>query len=133
MKTKFYFVAVAALCLMFLNSCSKSEMIIEASVQAAKKQCPQEIGNGLTLTNVENEPLYIVYSYKGDEMIYSYSQDLATDEVKEQMISLLQNQAFANPDVEKFVKALKDANKGVIYHYYTSDTSMDIVIEANEL
>lgn len=134
MRTNIYFVALmAAACLVFFNSCSKTEVVIEAAVQIANKQCPQDMGSGLTLTKVENESNYVVYNIEGDDEIYSYSQDLVTDELKEQMISMLQTQSLANSDGAKFIQALKEAHKGVIYHYYTSDTSMDIVIEANEL
>jgi len=134
MKTKFYLMAaVAALCIMVMNSCTTSEVIIEAEVQAAHRQCPQDLGNGLTLTKVENDTRYVIYYYKGDETLYSFSQSMVTDAQKEQIISTLQAQAATMPAVKKFLKALQDSNKGLIYHYFTSSTSMDIVVEAREL
>lgn len=134
MKTRFYLMAaIAAFSLVVMNSCSNPELIIEAEVQAANIRCPQDMGNGLTLTRVENDARYIIYYYKGDDMIYSFSQDLVTDAQKEQIINTLQTQANSIPDVKKFIKALKEADKGITYHYFTSSSSMDIIVKPNEL
>lgn len=134
MKSKFYITAaIAVLCLMGMNSCSSSEVIIETEVQAAQKQCPQDLGSGLTLTKVENDSYYVIYYYKGDENLYSFSQSLVTEDQKEQIVSTLQAQAASLPAVKKFLKALKETDKGIIYHYFTSSTSMDVIVEAKDL
>lgn len=134
MKTKFCLMAViTAFSLIVMTSCTTSEVIIEAEVQAAQRQCPQDLGNGLTLTKVENDARYVIYYYNADETLYSFSQSMVTDAQKEQIISTLQAQAATRSEVQRFVKALQDANKGLIYHYFTSSTNMDIVVEAREL
>ncbi len=134
MKTKFYvFCAILMACMLGMSACSSSDVIIEATVQSFNKQCPLDLGNGLTAIKMENDSRYVVYYYKGDDDIYSFSNDLITDAQKEQTIQALQTQSQMDDNVKKFIRNLKKSNKGICYHYFTSTTTMDLIIEAHEL
>lgn len=126
------FTIVIVFCLS-IASCDRSQAIIQAEVTASNLQCPQDLGDGLSLTKVEYEGRYVVHYYKGSDDIYSFSQDLVTDEMKSQIIQTLELQAQLQPSVKKYIEALKKENVGIIYHYNTSKSVMDVVIEARDL
>ena len=65
--------------------------------------------------------------------MYNFSQDLVTTALKEEMIGTLRLQALTNSDMEEFMQTLRDAQVGIIYHYFTSSSVMDVVIEYSEL
>jgi hypothetical protein len=130
---KCFLLFVAAIAILFsVTSCSNgSQTIIQAQAIAANRSCPMEIGNGLTLTKVSYEGRYVVYSYKGEGLYFS--QENVTPEMKAQIAQSLQIQAQSDPNTKKFIEALKKENVGLIYHYYNSDSVMDVVVEARDL
>ena len=132
MKKSIIMTAIAAVCFM-LTSCSPAETIINANVKVANAQCPIDLGSGLKTTSLEYTGLYVIYNVQGDDTMYSFSQANATEEIKEQLIASLQSQAMIDDGVRKFIKALREKGVGVIYHYFTSSTVMDVVIESYEL
>lgn len=133
MKTKnFIKTCVVLLCVMFMVACTSETKLISA-VALMNQQYPQEIGSGLTITEVEYSGNYVTYFYQGDDTMYQFSQDLVTQELKQQLISALQQQAMTDTNVNEFMQTLRDAQVGIIYHYYTSSSVMDVVIEYSEL
>ncbi len=132
MKKSIIMTAIAAVCII-LTSCNPAETIINANVKVANAQCPIDLGSGLKTTSLEYTGLYVIYNVQGDDTMYSFSQANATEEIKEQLIASLQSQAMIDDGVRKFIKALREKGVGVIYHYFTSSTVMDVVIESYEL
>lgn len=132
MKKSIIITAIAAVCII-LTSCNPAETIINANVKVANAQCPIDLGSGLKTTSLEYTGLYVIYNVQGDDTMYSFSQANATEEIKEQLIASLQSQAMIDDGVRKFIKALREKGVGVIYHYFTSSTVMDVVIESYEL
>lgn len=132
MKKSIIMTAIAAVCII-LTSCNPAETIINANVKVANAQCPIDLGSGLKITSLEYTGLYVIYNVQGDDTMYSFSQANATEEIKEQLIASLQSQAMIDDGVRKFIKALREKGVGVIYHYFTSSTVMDVVIESYEL
>lgn len=131
-KYVFLFLTAIALCLSVASCSNNPKALIQAETTAANLQCPQDIGNGLTMTKVEYTGLYIVYYFKGSDGMY-FSQDNVTAEVKNQIVQTLRLQAENDASIKNLLSALKKAGVGMIYHYYVSDSFMDIVIDANEL
>lgn len=129
MKKLLLFFAVVAL----LTSCnSATEATIEASVFVANQKCPMSLGNGLTLTKVENDSNYIMYYYEGDSDLYEFSNDLVTEDMKDGIVYELLSQAKRDAATLQLIDALTQLHKGIIYHYYTSEGSvMDVVIESD--
>ena len=132
MKKSIIMTAIAAVCII-LTSCNPAETIINANVKVANAQCPIDLGSGLKTTSLEYTGLYVIYNVQGDDTMYSFSQANATEEIKEQLIASHQSQAMIDDGVRKFIKALREKGVGVIYHYFTSSTVMDVVIESYEL
>lgn len=132
MKKSIIMTAIAAVCII-LTSCNPAETIINANVKVANAQCPIDLGSGLKTTSLEYTGLYVIYNVQGDDTMYSFSQANATEEIKAQLIASLQSQAMIDDGVRKFIKALREKGVGVIYHYFTSSTVMDVVIESYEL
>jgi len=133
MKSKFYFAFFATLLAFTLSSCNSAEMIIQAEVKAANQQCPMSLGSGLTMTAVEYNVRYVTYYIKGDESIYSFNQSLVTPALKQQLISTLKQNAAADDSMERLLNALNEKHVGIIYHYYTNSSSMDVVINSLDL
>lgn len=133
MKTKnFIKTCVVLLCTMFMVACTSETKLISA-VALINQQYPQEIGSGLTITEVEYTGNYVTYYCQGDDEMYNFSQDLVTTALRDEMIGTLRLQAMTNSDVEEFMQTLRDAQVGIIYHYFTSSSAMDVVIEYTEL
>ena len=133
MKKYLVFLLVTLVVCFSVTSCVNNTQTIQAEANAANRQCPQDLGNGLTLTKVDFEGRYVVYYIKGTEDM-SFCQDDATPEMKYQIVRTLQIQAQNNESMKKFIEALKKENIGVLYHYYTSsDQVMNIVVEAEDL
>lgn len=127
------FLSAIVICFSVASCVNSPKAIIQAEATAANLQCPKDMGKGLTLTKVEFEGLYVVNYIKGSDDLYSFSQDLVTDEMKNQIVQTLQLQAQSQPSVKKFIEALKKENVGIIYHYNTSNSVMDVVVEARDL
>ena len=47
---------------------------------------------------------YVTYFYQGDDTMYQFSQDLVTQELKQQLISALQQQAMTDTNVNEFMQ-----------------------------
>lgn len=132
-KTLTLFISAIVLCFSIASCVDSSQAIIQAEATAANLQCPRDMGSGMTLTKVDYEGLYVVNYIMGSDDLCFFSQDLVTDEMKSKMVQSLQLQAQTQPSVKKFLEALKKEGVGIIYHYTTSNSAMDVVIEAKDL
>ena len=136
MKKKGIFILAAILPMFFIASCKSPESIILANVATLNASCPTQIANGLTLTSVEYTGRYVRINYKGDADLYHFSQDQATPELKQQLMSELQRQTSMDKGTQEFINALIENHTGIIYHYYVPGTDgsvMDVVIESRDL
>ena len=125
--------ALAAVLMVVLTSCDSTEAFIQAEVTAANRLCPMPVGNGLTLISAEYTGLYVRYDYKGDDSMHYFSQDLVDDAAKDEIVNELRANAARDKNVDKFIKALKKKHVGIIYHYFTDSSAMDIVVSSNDL
>ena len=127
---------VATLSLLSVSSCDLSEKIIELGVQQAKATCPKDIGDGLTMADVQYSGGYVTYVYQCDAYMYDYDTMMVyKEESKESILEELMGQAEIDKDVEAFLSALRKSQIGLIYQYYVSsnDTPVEIQIEYDEL
>ena len=126
---------VAALSLMTVSSCNFTEKFLKLSVDQLKANCPMEVDEGLTMTDVHISGDYVVYVYQCDEELYD--ADMRTerkDAVKEAVLAELQGQAETDKNVKAFVSALKQSQTGLIYQYNIPGAApLDIQIEYTEL
>lgn len=131
---KYLILFMAVIALVFAtSSCGNNpQTIIRMQTIAENRSCPQDLGGGLTLVNVEFEGLYMIYNIKGEGLYFS--QKNATPEMKDQIVQTLQTNAQIDAATKKLLTALIDAKVGIIYHYYgDADSVMDVVIEAEDL
>lgn len=119
--------------MMAFSACDSSEMIIQKEVAGAKLQCPMDMGSGLKMVDVEYSGLYVTYSIKGDESSYTFSQEMVTDAMKEQLVKGLWSKAASDANVAQFMNALKNKHVGIIYHYFTGSSVMDVIVEPSRL
>ena len=132
---KLLLAVVAALSLMTVSSCNFTEKFLKLSVDQLKANCPMEVDEGLTMTDVHISGDYVVYVYQCDEELYD--ADMLTerkDAVKEAVLAELQGQAETDKNVKAFVSALKQSQTGLIYQYNIPGAApLDIQIEYTEL
>ena len=127
------FLTAIVLCISIASCVNSPKSIIQASVNTDNRQCPQHIGNGLTLTKVEFDGFYVIYNYEDTDGSYM-NQDNVTPEMKNNIVQTLRTQAQIDSSISNFLEALRKESVGIIFHYYTSSGNvMDVVIEANEL
>ena len=131
---KKYFVKILTaivLCISITACVNSPKSIIQATVNASNKQCPQHLGNSLTCTNIEFDGFYVIYNYEDTDGSYM-NQDNVTP-AKNNIIQTLKSQAQVDSSMKIFIDALKKANVGIIYHYSAPGASMDVVIESIDL
>ena len=132
---KLLLAVVAALSLMTVSSCNFTEKFLKLSVDQLKANCPMEVDEGLTMTDVHISGDYVIYVYQCDEELYD--ADMLTerkDAVKEAVLAELQGQAETDKNVKAFVSALKQSQTGLIYQYNIPGAApLDIQIEYTEL
>ena len=117
-----------------VSSCDSADIVLTTYVAAGNTQCPMDCGGGLTLEKIEYaRGAYVTYTYKGNSSIHTFDQSLVTDEMKTQIVNELNNQAMWNKEIKKFINAMKKKHVGLIYHYYTDNSHMDVIIKPNEL
>ena len=129
MKKTLYLAFVAVFCLLALSSCKSNRMLLQMEVKAANSMCPQKVAEGLTMTKIELTGDYVTYTYEGDDSLYWFDQSLVNDDLKQSTINSLVESSLTDKNVKKYLKLIKDNNVGMICHYFTSNSSMDLVIE----
>lgn len=133
---KFLVLAVSAiLSITCFTACSFNEAVIKAGVKIADADCPEDLGDGLTMTGVSYENHYVVYEASCDPDLYSLDDfRVGYSSVKEAVMEELQSTLRHDEDARAFIKALKEENGGIIYRYsIAGEGSIDVVVESYEL
>ena len=136
MMKRLFLALAAALPILCVSSCDLSEKIIEISVKQAKASCPMDLGDGLTMADVQYADGYVTYVYQCDEDSYSYDLIMdQNDEMKEAVVEELQGQAEKDKSIKAFLEALKKSGTGLIYRYNIpgADAPAEIQVESDEL
>lgn len=131
-KIAILLISAFIVCITVTSCVNDSRSIILAEVTAANLQCPIDMGSGLTMTKVDFPGLYVEYIIKGTEDMI-FSQDAVTPEVKKHLAESLKLEAQSDGKKKKFIDALKKENVGIIFHYFNSSGSMDVIVEASDL
>ena len=136
MLKKLFLALAAALPILCVSSCDLSEKIIEISVNQAKASCPMDLGDGLSMVDVQYADGYVTYVYQCDEDSYSYDLIMdQNDEMKEAVVEELRGQAEKDKSIKAFLEALKKSGTGLIYQYNIpdADAPAEIQVESDEL
>lgn len=134
---KFMFIICALLSALVLNSCAP-EYKLEFAIGTASAECPVDLGDGITITEIDSEDNNVVYTCIVDE---SDSETLVSDMdnhrirsvMKESILSTLVNSS--DPDMNEFINLVKEAKYNIVYRYIgsLSNAKVDIVIYPHEL
>lgn len=118
-----------------INMKSSPEEILQDLLDVTNAGCPMQIETGLTMAEVKIEGDYVVYYYDADENIISIdllNQNI--DQVKLSSIAALR-QGANDPSLATFLKACKNASKGLGYKYIGNDSKKECMftIELTDL
>lgn len=100
---------------------SCSSITIGVAIQQLKEKCPQDYGNGITMTDAD-----IV---NGDAIITLQAPNGTTDAVEAFKNNII---ATVKSDAE-LAKVLKDSDTKLIYRFVCSDGQKDVVVLPSEL
>lgn len=108
-----------------------NKLMLKTNILIANAGCPQQIENGLTMTEVLFDGDNAIYVYNADENIYDISligeNSVA---IKENMRSIM-----ADPGIKMFLGVLASLDKGLIYRYKgdPSGETADIIFTPSEV
>lgn len=128
MKTIFYFAAIVAICIIVFSSCDSADKVIRSEVKATNSLCPLAMGNGLIMTSVYYDEKNVTFNIQSYDSIHPFNQGLVTNTMKRKFINELKEKSNEDENFNRFINALEELNVRIIYHYYTSDSKMDVII-----
>ena len=111
-----------------------SEKMLQAMLFNTKIQLPQEVDEGMILTDVKLDDKYFAYEYECDESIYSISALRSNSAlIKLKILNSIIDPT--EPVMQSMRELLKSTNHGMAYKYVgaKSGQSCTIYIEADEL
>lgn len=135
MKNLLMAVAIIASTALCLFSCTSKDQL-KIAVELAATDCPEDLGDGITMKDILLENGNVVYVCEMDEDYYDVegSKDpLIIKEIKE---ALMDEILHSNDnDIKEFLKIVKDSEADIIYRYIgdTTGKKIDIVIKNSEL
>lgn len=127
-------ILLTAIAVLSVQSCNVGEAVLQAAIKAANEQCPNDMGDGMVMTEIGYDGQNVVYSISCDAETYYLEQDLVTEEMKQSMIDELLTNEASDKNVKTFLTLVRKANAGITYHYFVpgTDQTMDVTIEAGE-
>lgn len=101
--------------------------IIEGVIRLTNAQMPEDIEEGLTITEVSLEDRYVVYNVSCDESIISIRA--LRENTQELKSEILGNFDMSNMAIAKFIQNCKKANVGIAYRYIGNDSGKSCLIK----
>ncbi len=127
-------VSVAAM----MTSCLTPEQKMQKSIEAANKECPMDLGGGLTMASVTGEDNNLISTFEVNEETMGISVKLwnmpeVKDAMKKSMVELYKN--GSNKDVAELSKMCKEANYNLVFRFEgkPSGEVVEITVNADEL
>ncbi len=127
-------VSVAAM----MTSCLTPEQKMQKSIEAANKECPMDLGGGLTMVSVTGEDNNLISTFEVNEETMGISVQLwnmpeVKDAMKKSMVELYKN--GSNKDVAELSKMCKEANYNLVFRFEgkPSGEVVEITVNADEL
>lgn len=127
-------VSVAAM----MTSCLTPEQKMQKSIEAANKECPMDLGGGLTMASVTGEDNNLISTFEVNEETMGISVQLwnmpeVKDAMKKSMVELYKN--GSNKDVAELSKMCKEANYNLVFRFEgkPSGEVVEITVNADEL
>lgn len=125
-------VILVCMLLMSVSSCSKSKLAIAAA--AANADCPEQIEEGLTMTEVKLDEGNLVYVVELDETVGTIEQ-LRLGAALLRPVIVGQFTADNDPDIVEMVNLVKEAKADIVYRFIgsQSEKQFDLAISHTEL
>ena len=127
-------VSVAAM----MTSCLTPEQKMQKSIEAANKECPMDLGGGLTMASVTGEDNNLISTFEVNEETMGISVQLwnmpeVKDAMKKSMVELYKN--GSNKDVAELSKMCKEANYNLVFRFEGNPSGevVEITVNADEL
>lgn len=118
--------------LMSVSSCSKSKLAIAAA--AANAECPEQIEEGLTMTEVKLEDGDLVYVIELDETVGTINE-LKLGAAFLRPVMAAQLTAKNDPDIVELINLVKEAKADIVYRFIgsQSENQFDMTFSHSEL
>jgi len=121
-----------------MTSCLTPEQKMQKSIEAANKECPMDLGGGLTMASVTSEDNNLISTFEVNEETMGISVKLwnmpeVKDAMKKSMVELYKN--GSNKDVAELSKMCKEANYNLVFRFEgkPSGEVVEITVNADEL
>lgn len=121
-----------------MTSCLTPEQKMQKSIEAANKECPMDLGGGLTMASVTGEDNNLISTFEVNEETMGISVKLwnmpeVKDAMKKSMVELYKN--GSNKDVAELSKMCKEANYNLVFRFEgkPSGEVVEITVNADEL
>ena len=121
-----------------MTSCLTPEQKMQKSIEAANKECPMDLGGGLTMASVTGEDNNLISTFEVNEETMGISVQLwnmpeVKDAMKKSMVELYKN--GSNKDVAELSKMCKEANYNLVFRFEgkPSGEVVEITVNADEL
>lgn len=119
-----------------VSSCSADQQL-DREIKAYKAQLPMYVGEGMTISDIENDGSYLVYTADYNESGFEIPAIKDYPEVTDVMKQAIAQELFSsnNAEVKKLFELLREANLGVKYKIVgerTGDT-LELVFEPDEI
>ncbi len=127
-------ISVAAM----MTSCLTPEQKMQKSIEAANKDCPMELGGGITIASVKGENNNLISTFEVNEETLGMSVQLwnmpeVKDAMKKSVVEMYTN--GNNKDVAKLTELCKEANYNLVFRFEgkPSGEVVEITVNADEL
>lgn len=135
MKNFLMAVAVIACTAMCLFSCTSKDQL-KIAVEVAAADCPEDLGDGITMKDILLENGDVVYICEMDEEYYDIegcNDPLIQASMKASIMEFIYNNEDAS--IDEFINIVKESEADIIYRCVgnVSGDGFDIVIDNSEL
>ena len=135
MKNFLMAVAVIACTAMCLFSCTSKDQL-KIAVEVAAADCPEDLGDGITMKDILLENGDVVYICEMDEEYYDIegcNDPLIQASMKASIMEFIYNNEDAS--IDEFINIVKESEADIIYRCVgnVSGDRFDIVIDNSEL
>lgn len=135
MKNFLMAVAVIACTALCLFSCTSKDQL-KIAVEVAAADCPEDLGDGITMKDILLENGDVVYICEMDEEYYDIegcNDPLIQASWKASIMEFIYNNEDAN--IDEFINIVKESEADIIYRYVgnVSGDGFDIIINNSEL
>lgn len=111
------------------SACSGGSSKLDKICNEAQAQLPQNLGNGMKMTNIAYENGNVVYTVECMEVTCGRNFISDLEENKEQTKEMMIANYLSNPQMKRMVNILKEENAGIEFQFKGKPSGKTAVIE----